>query len=72
MSCDGTVIGCPDAGDKRLFEASIKRSLQFAPPQKAEVNRHLVAVKVALKAAASVVFDCFTSTRTAQTLNSEL
>ena len=49
MSCDGTMIGAPFAGDRTLFVDIIKTRFQLCLKAQWNVNRHLVTVKVRVK-----------------------
>jgi hypothetical protein len=53
MSCDGTMIGSPFAGERTLFDASISvRASICASSDKRHVHGHLVTVEVGVEGGA--------------------
>ena len=46
MSCVGTAIGCPEAGERMLFDASIRTCASICASGERDVDGHLVAVEV--------------------------
>ncbi len=53
MSCVGTVMGCPDAGDRMLCEASMSTlASTCASGDKRDVHGHLIAVEVRVEGGA--------------------
>ena len=49
MSCDGTMIGAPLAGDSTLFVDIIRTRAQLGLQRKRDVDGHLVAVEVGVE-----------------------